>query len=161
MTMLEENSIAAFDDTSKTIALLTKNDTAMIWPSQLGFDHKGNLLFVSNKRHYWVQDMLTWDKQSTNFRIWSVPIGGGSYLDPIPGPDYTSFDATSYILIGCSAIAAVIAGCGVGYCQRNKKKPQHQGLGSVNSGNSINSALPYNEVNEVNEEEGTLTSGDM
>jgi len=146
---------------SNTISLLTKNDSEMIWPDQIGFDHKGNLLFVTNKMHQWVQNMLSWTNESINFRIWSLPIGGGSYLDPIPEEPsfFSGLDLTSYIVLSSAAFMAVLAGCLVGYCHR--KKPSNPGINSATHthsggdgrGSSLDSVLSYKEVNENNEEE--------
>jgi len=140
LSMLEENAIAAFDDVKKTISVVVKNDSAMVWPARIGFDHRGNLLFVTNKMHWFVQNMIVWSNVSANFRIWSVDIGAGSYLDPIVDPSGVSgLDLlTSYGLICGAALLAVFAGCFVAYLQR--RKPKNKGI--------TDAGLPYEEVNE-------------
>eukprot|EP01105_Mastigella_eilhardi_P025454 TRINITY_DN6926_c0_g1_i2.p1 TRINITY_DN6926_c0_g1~~TRINITY_DN6926_c0_g1_i2.p1 ORF type:complete len:401 (+),score=119.00 TRINITY_DN6926_c0_g1_i2:116-1318(+) len=59
---------------------LATDAASMVWPDTIGFDHAGNLLFVSNQLHLWNQQLLPWDG-TVNFRLWSVYTGTDSYLN--------------------------------------------------------------------------------
>ncbi|KAH3756811.1 hypothetical protein Pelo_11399 [Pelomyxa schiedti] len=59
---------------------LVSDSSSMVWPDTLAFDHKGNMLFVSNQLHLFVQGLLDFSEGSINFRIWSFYTGTDSYL---------------------------------------------------------------------------------
>jgi len=61
--------------------ILAYDDLEMVWPDCLGFDHRGSILFTSNKLYKFIQDQL--DFNQTNYRIWSVFINAGSYMDSL------------------------------------------------------------------------------
>lgn len=84
VTSLDDSSVRRLVIGSHGLVLddekVAQSSTAMMWPDTLAFDHKGNLLFVSNQLHRFLMNELNFAEP--NFRIWSVPIGAGSYNDP-------------------------------------------------------------------------------
>jgi len=63
---------------NKTIIPLVANASDMVWPDTMGWDHEGNLLFVSNQLFKFQEGILNFNE--TNFRIWSVYVDADSYL---------------------------------------------------------------------------------
>jgi len=80
-TSLEKSAIIEINLNNGTVNVIAQDSVNMVWPDTIGFDHKGNLLFVTNKLYKFWQGLM--DFTQTNFRIWKVYIGAGSYLDPI------------------------------------------------------------------------------
>jgi hypothetical protein len=66
---------------------LVGDSVIMQWADTFGFDEQGNLLFTSNKLQKFIFGGMQFDgSDGFNFRVWSVPINGDSYLsgNPIP-----------------------------------------------------------------------------
>eukprot|EP01006_Ploeotia_vitrea_P011249 TRINITY_DN29952_c0_g1_i1.p1 TRINITY_DN29952_c0_g1~~TRINITY_DN29952_c0_g1_i1.p1 ORF type:complete len:240 (+),score=115.44 TRINITY_DN29952_c0_g1_i1:76-720(+) len=88
VTMLESSGVSLYDykteyragESSHAImdmTLLMHDSDRMHWPDTLGFDHKGSILFVSNKLNLFVSNDLDWSEY--NFRIWKADVGDYSY----------------------------------------------------------------------------------
>jgi len=67
-------------NTSSSLELLVYDQTEMMWADTIAFDHRGSMLFTSNKLHKFYMYQLNFTE--VNYRIWSVFINAGSYLDP-------------------------------------------------------------------------------
>jgi len=59
---------------------LASNSSSMRWPDTLGFDHNGNIVYLTNSLYKFVAGTIDWDDEY-NFCIWSYKTGTGSYLD--------------------------------------------------------------------------------
>eukprot|EP01102_Stenamoeba_stenopodia_P022935 TRINITY_DN9745_c0_g1_i1.p1 TRINITY_DN9745_c0_g1~~TRINITY_DN9745_c0_g1_i1.p1 ORF type:complete len:465 (-),score=78.77 TRINITY_DN9745_c0_g1_i1:52-1323(-) len=66
------------------IEVLYADSSESVWPDTIGFDHQGNLLYVSNQLYKYYQNELNFN--DTNYRIWSVATGSCSYLDSVDCP---------------------------------------------------------------------------
>lgn len=69
-----------------TTNILVTNNATMQWPDTFAFD-ENNLLFTASKLQLWWSGTMKFDgSDGPNYRIWSVPIDGGSYLTGNPVP---------------------------------------------------------------------------
>jgi len=81
MTMIEKNSISYWQPNDPgNVQTIAFNNTDMVWPDTIGFDHKGNLVFTTNRLYKYVLGTLNW--KDINYRIWSININADSYSFP-------------------------------------------------------------------------------
>lgn len=80
MTALEKDGILVSDQ-SGNLKLFTSDNSSMIWPDTIGFDHQGWMVFVTNHLHHFWQDMMNFTVPD-NFSIWRTYVNADSYLFP-------------------------------------------------------------------------------
>jgi len=88
LTSLEGNGIIrmTIDGDNYSFDQLTQNASAMRWPDTLGFDHSGNIVYLTNSLYLFVSNGIDWD-DPYNFCIWYYKTNTGSYLDT---PNFSS-----------------------------------------------------------------------
>jgi len=82
LSSLENNGILrmSMNGDKPTFTPITQNATAMRWPDTLGFDHEGNLVYMTNSLYMFVAFSINWT-DPFNFCVWYYKTHTGSYLD--------------------------------------------------------------------------------
>jgi sugar lactone lactonase YvrE len=87
MSMIEDNAVGRFDRTTHSVTTLVSDVQTMVWPDTFGFDHKGSIVFVTNRLNSFLDRTLVYTNESVyNFHIWSLYLGAGvgAYTDNAP-----------------------------------------------------------------------------
>jgi len=97
--------------------VVAQDASAMRWPDTLGFDHEGNIVFLTNSLYLFVAKTINWT-DPYNFCIWHYKTNSGSYLDE---PSFSGSESSSsssgtkkfnwlyYVVIPVCGFVAVVA----------------------------------------------------
>ena len=84
------SEVMQWDTSSESIddaVVVARQNATMQWPDTFAWDGQGNLIFVSNKLQLFAFGGMAFDgSDGANFRLWSVDVGGNSYLSKDPKP---------------------------------------------------------------------------
>jgi len=79
LTSLEGNGVLRMTPDG-VFEQLTQNPANMRWPDTVGYDHSGNIVYLTNSLYLFVAKTIDWS-YPYNFCIWSYETGTDSYLD--------------------------------------------------------------------------------